>query len=149
MKQLIGLLSVAILAIVATAATPAEPTATEWTSIDQLAEKLKKEPRPVIVEMYANWCGWCKKMDKTTFTDPEVVSLLNESVYVVKINGETTDKFTFLGKETSGREMVKALGIQGYPTFILVDNDQDRLEIVSGYKTSPQLKRIITKLARK
>ena len=128
MKQLIGLLSLAMLAIVVTAAAPAEPTTTEWTSIDQLPEKLKKEPRPVIVEMYANWCGWCKKMDKTTFADPEIASL---------------------GKETSGRDMVKALGIQGYPTFILVDNDQERLEIVSGYKTSPQLKRIITKLAKK
>jgi len=88
-------------------------------------------------------------MDKTTFADPEVVSLINESVYVVKINGETTDKFTFLGKETNGREMVKALGIQGYPTFVLVDKDQERLEIVAGYKTSPQLKKIITKLAKK
>ncbi len=122
---------------------------TYWTPIEELDAKLKAEPRPVVIEMYANWCGWCKKMDKTTFADPEIAELLNASVYVVKINGETSDPFTFLGKETTGKEMRSRLGIEGYPTFVLLDKKQEKLEVVPGYKKPAQLKKMVQTLTEK
>ncbi len=149
MKKATSLFAIIIVGLISTASVVKAPVDTAWTPVSDLAKKLAAEPRPVIVELYANWCGWCKKMDKTTFADPEIADLANSSVYLVKINGETTDTFTFLGKETNGKEIVKSLEIQGYPTFILVDQEQEKMEIVAGYKTSPQLKRIITKLVKK
>lgn len=125
-----------------------DPGETVWTSIEELDAKLKAEPRPVVIEMYATWCGWCKKMDKTTFADPEVAALLNQTVYLVKINGETTDPFTFLGKQTNGKEMRNSLKIQGYPTFVLLDKEQEKLDVIPEYKNPAQLKRMVNKLIR-
>lgn len=147
MKHALNYLGLFVL-LSATLSFAPKPAETHWVDINDLPAKLKQYPRPVVVEMYATWCGWCKKMDKTTFADPEIAALVNEAVYMVKINGETTTPFTFLGKTTNGKEMVKALGIQGYPTFLLVDEGQEKIEIVEGYKTAPQLKRIVTKLTK-
>lgn len=138
-----------LLFVVTAAARVANPAETQWTAVEELDALLEKEPRPVVIEMYATWCGWCKKMDKTTFADPEVAQLLNEEVYVVKINGEATDPFTFLGKETNGKALRDKLGIQGYPTFVLLDKKQEKLEVIAGYKSPAQMKKLVNKLTGK
>ena len=140
---------ICLLVFLFSGAAVVDPGEIVWTSIEELDAKLKAEPRPVVIEMYATWCGWCKKMDKTTFADPEVAALLNQTVYLVKINGETTDSFTFLGKQTNGKEMRNSLKIQGYPTFVLLDKQQEKLEVVPGYKKPAQLKKIVQNLTQK
>ena len=148
MKPFFELPLIFLLVFLFSGAAVVEPGETVWTSIEDLDAKLKAEPRPVVIEMYATWCGWCKKMDKTTFADPEVATLLNQTVYLVKINGETTEPFTFLGKQTNGKEMRNSLKIQGYPTFVLLDKKQEKLDVIPEYKTPAQLKRIVNKLIR-
>ena len=55
----------------------------KWLTIEQAAERMKKEPRKIVIDVYTDWCGWCKKMDKNTFTDPKVVALVNKDYYAV------------------------------------------------------------------
>ena len=52
-----------------------------WLNFEQVAELNKKNPRKVIVEVYTDWCGWCKKMDKTTFQHPEIIKYINQNYY--------------------------------------------------------------------
>lgn len=148
MNRFYKLSLICLLIFLFSGAVVVDPGETVWTSIEELDAKLKAEPRPVVIEMYATWCGWCKKMDKTTFADPEVAALLNQTVYLVKINGETIDSFTFLGKQTNGKEMRNSLKIQGYPTFVLLDKEQEKLDVIPEYKTPAQLKRMVNKLIR-
>ena len=68
-----------------------------WISFEE-AEKLNKEkPLPILVDIYTDWCGWCKVMDKNTFADPEVARILNEKFYPVKFNAEQREDVTFQG----------------------------------------------------
>ena len=52
-------------------------------SMQDLIEKSKIEPRPIFVDVYTDWCGWCKKMDRDTFQNPKVVAYMNKQYYCI------------------------------------------------------------------
>src|SRR5688572_12351082 len=60
----------------------------KWMTWEQAAAANEKEPRKIFVDIYTDWCGWCKRMDVTTFIDPAVTKLMNEKFYAVKLNAE-------------------------------------------------------------
>src|SRR5690242_17457474 len=81
--------------------TPKKKTSVEsvvnWMTFEQAIEKSKTEKRAIFIDVYTDWCGWCKVMDKSTFNDPEVAKLLNEKFYAVKFNAEQREDVTFQG----------------------------------------------------
>src|SRR5690606_17422221 len=78
----------------------------KWYSFDEVTELAAKEPKMILVKVYTDWCGWCKKMDKETFTDSQVIDYVNSNFYPVKMNAEdSSKKFEFRGKEYSEETM--------------------------------------------
>ena len=61
----------------------------EWLSWEEALKKSKDEKRKFFVDVYTSWCGWCKKMDKSTFGQQEIAEFLNDNYYPVKFNGRT------------------------------------------------------------
>ena len=59
-----------------------------WVSFEEAVQLNEKEPRKFIVDVYTDWCGWCKRMDQTTFKNPEVAQYINEKYWAVKLNAE-------------------------------------------------------------
>ncbi len=128
---------------------PVEPETIKWYTWEEAYELSQETPKKVFVDLYTNWCGWCKKMDKTTFTDPDVVKYLNENFYPVKFNAEQKEAIVFNDQEfqfvNAGRRGVHQLayalldGRMGYPAFVLLDETFARIMISPGYKQSPQL----------
>ena len=70
----------------------------QWLSFEQLEDSLAIKPKKVFINFYADWCVYCKKMDKVVFKDSAVISALNKSYYVVKMNAESTDTIVFDGQ---------------------------------------------------
>ena len=62
----------------------------------------------MFIDVYTDWCGWCKRMDASTFKDPTVAAYLNANFYPVKLNAETRDTITFNGKTYTNSQSVKA-----------------------------------------
>ncbi len=121
----------------------------KWYSWEEAHELSKTKPKKIFVDVYTDWCGWCKRMDKTTFQDPEIIKLLNEHFYPVKFNaeqkgeimfGETTFKFVDQGRR-GYHQLAFALldGRMGYPAFVMLDETFARIMISPGYKKAPQL----------
>lgn len=121
----------------------------EWITIDQLEAKMKQEPRKVVVDLYTDWCGWCKRMDANTFSNEVLAKYLNEKFYAVKFNAETNAPVTFNGETydpiPGGRRPTNKLayklilgdqanGRMGYPTFAFLDESLTRIEAYPGYK---------------
>ena len=77
-----------------------------WISFNQLNDSLQVNPKKVFVGFYADWCVYCKEMDRTTFQDDEVIKELNENYYAVKMDIETEEKITF-GNQTFVNKRVK------------------------------------------
>lgn len=77
-----------------------------WISFNQLNDFLKVHPKKVFVNFYADWCVYCKEMDRTTFQNKEVIRQLNEKYYAVKMNIETEEKIIF-GDQTFVNKRIK------------------------------------------
>jgi len=121
----------------------------DWIKVEELEGKLKEEPRKVLIDLYTNWCGWCKRMDKTTFGHPEIVKYVNENYYAVKFNAETKDTVNFMGYPfefiPQGRKGFNKLaymfvngdnpkGRMSYPTIAFLNEEGQRMTAVPGYK---------------
>jgi len=125
-----------------------------WIGIESLEAAQAKEPRKVIIDVYTSWCGWCKKMDATTFIDTKLVAYLDENYYCVKLDGEEKDLIKYKGKEfkfvNTGRrgynEIAYALlnGKMSYPSLVVLNENLDILQIFPGYKSAKDLLPIVT-----
>ena len=72
----------------------------KWMGIEEAMRKQDSMPKTVMIDMYTDWCGWCKKMDAETFSNPELAAYINANFYPVKFNAETTDTIMFPVKHT-------------------------------------------------
>ncbi|HVU54552.1 MAG TPA: DUF255 domain-containing protein [Puia sp.] len=69
-----------------------------WMSIDEAAGKLQKEQRPILIDLYTTWCGWCKQMDKKTYSNKQVAQYLQDKFYPVKVDAETRATINWNGR---------------------------------------------------
>jgi thioredoxin-related protein len=72
-----------------------------WMTVAEASEKLQKEKRPVLIDLYTTWCGWCRQMDRTTYSNKHVAQYLQEKFYPVKLDAETHAVITWNGKSYS------------------------------------------------
>ena len=120
----------------------------KWHSIEEAIQLASHEPRIIVIDVYTDWCGWCKRMDATTFSNPEVVETMNKHFYPVKLDAEGKDDivigdrtFKFVDNGRRGYHEVAAIVTKGrlsYPTISYVDAQGKVLEAAPGYKTADQ-----------
>lgn len=147
----------ALLAFSAGPGTPTEPPAEEtitWYSWEEALALSEKEPRKMFIDVYTDWCGWCKRMDATTFKDPEVVAHINANYYPVKFDAEQKEEieydghtFKFIASGSRGvHELAYALldGKLSYPSYVYLDDQQRRIYISKGFKPADQMMKELT-----
>src|SRR6267378_2145272 len=69
----------------------------KWLTFKEAQEKNKVVPKPFIIDFYTDWCGWCKHMMKTTYSDPNIAAYINANFYPVKFDAETHDTIEYQG----------------------------------------------------
>ncbi|WP_375325036.1 thioredoxin family protein [Flagellimonas sp. GZD32] len=118
----------------------------KWLSWEEAVElaQTDAQPKKMFIDVYTDWCGWCKKMDKDTFQNPAVSKYMQDNFYMVKMDAEGKDPITYQGKTfkyvPSGRrgyhELAAALlqGQMSYPTVVFLDENLNMLSPVPGYQ---------------
>ncbi len=127
-----------------------------WTTIDKAVDATKTTNKKfILVDLYTDWCGWCKKMDENTLTDPGIVASLNENFTAVKFNAEIPEPVVFNGKTYSftktgsrgANQLALDLGTVGgklgYPTLVVLDANGNKLQTFPGYKDVETLNTIL------
>lgn len=123
-----------------------------WISLEE-AEKLNKTaPKKFLIDLYTNWCGWCKVMDQKVYSDAKVYEYINTNFYAVKLNAEQKESILFQDKTYAFNPALGKTGINqlaydwgntegriGYPTLVFLDENLVKLEADPGYKEVPQM----------
>ena len=130
------------------------PSAIQWISWAEMVEKSKKEHRKVVVDVYTDWCGWCKRMDATTFQQPQIAKYINEKYYAVKFNAEDKQDIDFKGKTfkfvKNGMRGYHELAAEitrgrlSYPTVVFLDEKLEVIQSIPGYRDALEFEKIIT-----
>jgi len=89
--------------------------------------------KPVIVDVYTDWCGWCKRMDRDVYARAEVSSYLNQHFVMVRLNAESNERVTYAGHTMAARALAGGFQVTGYPTTIFLRPDGEHLVNVPGY----------------
>ena len=154
---LIVLAFVSVPVLLSAQSTPAKPNggnAVKWLTFEEALQLNQKKPRMIFVDIYTEWCGWCKKMDTETFSDPDIASYLNKKYYAVKLNAEQSAAITFKeqqfinpnpGKSRSTHQLATALlkNERLYPSYVILDKASDWTFKLKGYKTPVELMPIL------
>ena len=153
MKKVLGLLSlVATVAILTSFHSPAKEKV-NWLTLAELKAAYAKNPKPILIDVYTDWCGWCKVMDKNTFSEANVAKILNEKFYPVKFDAEQTKDIEFAGRTfkfiPQGSKGVHELAVallnsqMSYPTVVFLDEEFRMIQPVPGYQKAPDFHRMI------
>jgi thioredoxin-related protein len=163
MKKIIvvTLLFISTLSVFSQATTTTEAQTVKWYTIQEAEKLMKQSPRPLFVDAYTDWCGWCKKMDKETFTNPVISDLLNSKFYPVKFDAEGKESISFLGqtfindgKAGNAHQLAVALlqGQLSYPTVVFLTVQKDGKFAVSpvpGFKQPKEMETLLSFFADK
>jgi thioredoxin-related protein len=138
-------------------AKPTEPAnnngLVKWLSFKEAFQLNKKNPKPFLIDVYTDWCGWCKHMIKTTYSNPALANYINTYFYPVQFDAETKDTIEYLGQkywnESSKPRSPHQLAIKllngnlSYPTTLFVFNNLQNSMVVPGYLDEKQIEPIL------
>ena len=143
MKKVIVVFVTLLIAVLPTTPNFSNKKGVNWLTFEQASALAKTKPKKMLIDVYTDWCGWCKRMDKTTYEDASVVDYINKHYYAVKLNAESGKTVTYNGKKMTEQALSgQAFGVSGYPCTVYLDENQKVLSPVPGYQDVPSFNKI-------
>ena len=110
----------------------------EWLPYEKGLRLAEKLDMPVVIDFTASWCGWCRRMEKDTFTDKKVIEYMGETFIAIKVWGDAATPTTHDGEKMTEKDLARLFAVRGYPTFWFLESNGSRIGPVSGYKKPNQ-----------
>ncbi|MCE7067281.1 DUF255 domain-containing protein [Dyadobacter sp. CY326] len=126
----------------------------QWMTIEEAYAKIQQEPRKIMIDVYTDWCGWCKVMDRETFKNKAVVDYVNRKYYAVKLDAEQKKAITLGDKkfefQSEGGRGIHQLALAltnnqpSYPTTVFLDDKFNMIQPSPGYMKPKGFHQVIT-----
>ena len=125
-----------------------------WVSIEEAEALAAKDGKNILVDVYTDWCGWCKRMDKSTYENQKVINYINENFHAVKFDaeqkGDVTLKgrtFKFVAQGRRGYHELAAGILQGkmsYPSTVFLNSQFEILTDIKGFRGPDEMMGFLT-----
>ncbi len=137
---------------------PSKPVEKEskikWYSFEDAYNLIKKKPKKIFIDMYTDWCGWCKKMDAETFANPVIAEYMSKNFYCVKFDAERKDTVMidgqmFVNPNPTGKRSTHKLAVEllrgkmSYPSFVILNEKGQSLTVLAGYQQAREFEKVI------
>ncbi|TCP23722.1 uncharacterized protein DUF255 [Tenacibaculum skagerrakense] len=142
-----------LLAVVVLSTISVQAQEVNWLSFEEALELNKKNPKPIMIDLYTDWCGWCKRMDATTYKNEVIVKYINDNYYAVKMDGEGKEDITFKGRTfkfvQKGRSKYHELAVAilngklSYPSTAFFTAEEQLIQTVPGYLVKEKFEKIL------
>ena len=117
----------------------------KWYSFEDAYKLNKKKPRKIFVDVYTDWCGWCKRMDSETFENPVIAKYMAKHFYCVKLNAERKDTVwidgvKFVNPNPANKRSTHQLANEllhnqmTYPSYVFLNEKGNFLTMVAGFE---------------
>lgn len=144
-KQFVITITVFALAFMAHTSATSQQKKINWLSMEQALELHSKNPKKIFVDIYTDWCSWCKRMDSETFSHPVIVDYINTHFYAVKLNAEQTEPIVFkgvkylndrAGQRRGAHNFAIAIlqGRMSYPSVAFFDENLSLIYALPGFR---------------
>ncbi len=128
-----------------------------WMTWEEVASASKVEERKIFVDLYTEWCSWCKKMDAQTLARPDIASYINENYYPIKFDAQHKDDILIDGRTykyiSNGRNSYNELAIEltkgklSFPTIVFLEADMEVIQPIPGFQGPKNFEKIMTYFA--
>ena len=125
-----------VLPVAASHSTEGVRWITDW---ETALSRARKENKVVVVDFYADWCVWCRRLDSTTYRDPSVVRFLAKHTVPLKLDVEASP----------GRSLANRYGVEGLPTIVILGADGTELGRIPGYMPAGRFLETVKRYASK
>ncbi len=119
----------------------------KWKEFDEGIAEAKKTNKKILIDVYTNWCGWCKRMDAVTYADKNVADYLNKKYIVIKLNAESSKPLTYKSQQYTEAELASAFGITGYPATLFLKPDGDAITMYPGFADAQKFLTVVSFIA--
>jgi thioredoxin-related protein len=119
----------------------------KWMAFDEGMAEAQRTGKKVMIDVYTDWCGWCKRMDKDTYADNGVADYLNKKYVAIKLDAESGTALRYRGKSYTEQELAAAFGISGYPSIIFLGHDGEPITVYPGYADADKFKVVLAYIA--
>ena len=118
-----------------------------WTDFGAGSAAAGTAHKKIIIDVYTDWCTWCKTMDKKTYADEEVVSYVQEHFIPVRLNAESQVVRQVHNMQMTDAQLAGAFGVSGYPTTVFVNDDGTPITSMDGYIEAGEFKTVLRFIA--
>lgn len=147
MQKVLAIFCLFVLLIIGASFSQPNKEKVKWLSIAEMQAAYAKQPKPILMDVYTSWCGWCKVMDRETYSNPKVAAYLNEHYYAVKFDAEQKDSIVWNGQHFGYNPNNKVhdlavylmFGQMSYPTTIFLPELTARPAPLPGYLKPKEL----------
>ena len=123
--------------------------AIEWLDFETAIDRNKIERKFIFIDMYTDWCSWCKKMDGSTFKSPSVINYIDKHFYAVKMNPESKEAIAYKDvlyeQKAYGNKMYNELAVNllggkmSFPSYVILNKREVKRGVIVGYQKPSQL----------